>query len=164
MSLLDRLVPASALRWHELDGGVRSRFHPWPYGIGPIGPLFARGENWREWFVRVGPAMIAVRDHRRHPPLFSERYRRKPHAWYWHIGPYCLHAKWEPLPTFATGGPIPRPYVAPGFADRLHDLERKIAQCYPGTCATCGLRWIWPDAFPHPESAECNRCAEEDRP
>lgn len=27
------------------------------------------------------------------------------------------------------------------------------------TCTSCGARWIWPDAFPHPASAECNRCA-----
>lgn len=54
---------------------------------------FAAYHHWSEWYFRIAGWGLAMRDHRRIPPLFSERYsgqfgvrRRR----YLHIGPFCI--------------------------------------------------------------------------
>lgn len=54
-----------------------------------------RGARWDEWWIRVSPYGwgFAVTNHKRTPPLFSERYRGQfgiPKNPRLHVGRWCL--------------------------------------------------------------------------
>jgi hypothetical protein len=60
--------------------------------------VFGHFDRPTEWWIRLFGWGVALRDHRRIGPLFSERMGRGRNR-YFHVGPYCfaLLARVQPL-------------------------------------------------------------------